>query len=195
MSSLTLLGKIIIAGIVLVIVGAVFAFVSIKDAHTPGPVACTMEAKLCPDGTAVGRTGPNCEFAACPTSTSTSATSTPIATTTPGGTGDGGLTYKSGIRGTIMAGPTCPVERNPPDPACADKPLQTLVSIFRASDLAHVVMQIQSNASGTFEVSLPPGNYMVGAGESSLPRCTQTPAVVASNTYTTMVVPCDTGIR
>lgn len=31
----------------------------------PTPVACTMEAKLCPDGTAVGRTGPNCEFAKC----------------------------------------------------------------------------------------------------------------------------------
>lgn len=28
--------------------------------------ACTMEAKVCPDGSAVGRTGPNCEFAACP---------------------------------------------------------------------------------------------------------------------------------
>lgn len=28
--------------------------------------ACTMEAKICPDGSAVGRTGPNCEFAACP---------------------------------------------------------------------------------------------------------------------------------
>lgn len=30
------------------------------------PVACTMEAKLCSDGSAVGRTGPNCEFASCP---------------------------------------------------------------------------------------------------------------------------------
>jgi hypothetical protein len=30
------------------------------------PVACTMEAKLCPDGSAVGRSGPNCEFAPCP---------------------------------------------------------------------------------------------------------------------------------
>lgn len=29
-------------------------------------VACTMEAKLCPDGSYVGRTGPNCEFAECP---------------------------------------------------------------------------------------------------------------------------------
>lgn len=30
------------------------------------PVACTEEAKICPDGSAVGRTGPNCEFAPCP---------------------------------------------------------------------------------------------------------------------------------
>ena len=30
------------------------------------PVACTQEAKLCPDGSYVGRTGPNCEFALCP---------------------------------------------------------------------------------------------------------------------------------
>jgi hypothetical protein len=30
------------------------------------PVACTMDAKVCPDGSAVGRTGPNCEFAPCP---------------------------------------------------------------------------------------------------------------------------------
>ncbi|UMX47418.1 MAG: hypothetical protein L7H18_03125 [Candidatus Nealsonbacteria bacterium DGGOD1a] len=27
---------------------------------------CTMEAKICPDGSAVGRTGLNCEFAPCP---------------------------------------------------------------------------------------------------------------------------------
>lgn len=32
-----------------------------------GPQACTMEAMVCPDGTAVGRTGPNCSFAPCPT--------------------------------------------------------------------------------------------------------------------------------
>lgn len=30
------------------------------------PVACTLEAKICPDGSAVGRTGPDCAFAACP---------------------------------------------------------------------------------------------------------------------------------
>ncbi len=30
------------------------------------PQACTEEAKICPDGSAVGRTEPNCEFAPCP---------------------------------------------------------------------------------------------------------------------------------
>lgn len=29
-------------------------------------VVCTMEAKICPDGTGVGRSGPNCEFTPCP---------------------------------------------------------------------------------------------------------------------------------
>lgn len=28
--------------------------------------ACTTEAKICPDGSGVGRTGPNCEFTPCP---------------------------------------------------------------------------------------------------------------------------------
>jgi len=30
------------------------------------PIFCTQEAKLCPDGSYVGRTWPNCEFAPCP---------------------------------------------------------------------------------------------------------------------------------
>jgi hypothetical protein len=35
------------------------------------PTVCTLEAKICPDGSSVGRTGPNCEFAACPGTTGT----------------------------------------------------------------------------------------------------------------------------
>ena len=29
-------------------------------------ISCTLDAKMCPDGSAVGRSGPNCEFAPCP---------------------------------------------------------------------------------------------------------------------------------
>ena len=35
------------------------------------PVACTQDAKICPDGSAVGRISPNCEFAPCPESNTT----------------------------------------------------------------------------------------------------------------------------
>ena len=35
------------------------------DSLLKEPVACTMDAKQCPDGSYVGRTGPNCEFV-CP---------------------------------------------------------------------------------------------------------------------------------
>jgi hypothetical protein len=35
----------------------------------PGERGCTMEAKLCPDGSSVGRSGPDCQFAACPLQT------------------------------------------------------------------------------------------------------------------------------
>jgi hypothetical protein len=44
---------------------------SIPDYHGRGqivssPKMCTQEAKQCPDGSFVSRTGPNCEFAPCP---------------------------------------------------------------------------------------------------------------------------------
>ncbi len=51
----------------ILIIGAVY--ISRKEAiapTSPAPVACTEEAKICPDGSAVGRQGPNCEFAPCP---------------------------------------------------------------------------------------------------------------------------------
>jgi hypothetical protein len=48
-----------------------FTFTVVPKSATippPGDVACTMDAKQCPDGSYVGRTGPKCEFAPCPSS-------------------------------------------------------------------------------------------------------------------------------
>ncbi len=48
---------------------AAFLNYSIWQLNSPtngGQVACTQEAKLCSDGSYVDRTGPKCEFAACP---------------------------------------------------------------------------------------------------------------------------------
>lgn len=52
----------------LLAVGAIAAasYFIFTDAER-GAVACTQEARLCPDGTYVGRSGPTCEFAVCPT--------------------------------------------------------------------------------------------------------------------------------
>ncbi|HEX5774906.1 MAG TPA: hypothetical protein VFY28_03040 [Candidatus Paceibacterota bacterium] len=55
-----------IALIVLVGVGAFFYRNAMERPLAPGGTACTADAKLCPDGSAVGRQGPNCEFTACP---------------------------------------------------------------------------------------------------------------------------------
>ncbi len=57
-----LVGILILAGVA----GEAYYFLKIRP---PQQKACTMEAKICPDGTSVGRTGPNCEFAACPGAT------------------------------------------------------------------------------------------------------------------------------
>ncbi len=52
------------------VIGGCVAYYFVVINPKQGSVACTMEAKVCPDGTAVGRTGPNCEFAQCPDQTS-----------------------------------------------------------------------------------------------------------------------------
>lgn len=56
---------VIMGTVAVAVVGALW-MVNVRTVQAPGQEACTMEAKLCPDGTAVGRTGPNCEFAECP---------------------------------------------------------------------------------------------------------------------------------
>lgn len=71
----TLIAIIVLAGI-----GAAMAFNKNKINQ---PLVCTMEAMLCPDGSYVGRTGPKCEFAPCPTPINPATTSTPVASTTP----------------------------------------------------------------------------------------------------------------
>lgn len=62
--------SLVIAVIVLVLGAAgMLWFHFYSNNSSSEPVACTMEAKICPDGSAVGRQGPRCEFAACSTST------------------------------------------------------------------------------------------------------------------------------
>ena len=174
----------LIVGIITVLAFAgTFWFVQTRTAQTLAPRACSQIAKLCPDGSAVLRTGPNCAFAPCPGGATT--------TDSSGGTPP----FNSGVLGTVLLGPTCPVMRNPPDPACADKPYQTTITVSRAGRTA-VFASGTSAADGTFHLSLPPGDYTLSAGGGKmLPRCNPVSITVAPGAYKNADISCDTGIR
>jgi len=57
---------IVIALIVLILAGIGGTGYYLLSKQSPKQTACTQEAKICPDGSSVGRAGPNCEFAVCP---------------------------------------------------------------------------------------------------------------------------------
>lgn len=59
----------ILFGVFFMVVGFLSLYMEARQNLSPQPsqqVGCTREAKLCPDGSYVSRTGPNCEFAVCP---------------------------------------------------------------------------------------------------------------------------------
>lgn len=317
--------------IILIALVIIFALASGRTVFLKRPVStsCTLEAKICPNGTTVGRTGPNCEFAPCPAATSTvpaptAKTDWKIATDTVNGItfqypaqlmtkyiravdwppsvqvvsgpftcteagseitpagktqkevinghtycvteesqGAAGSIYssyayafprgnkvmiftfslqlpqcvnydeprrtectqerqtfdlnnlvdeivstiktlkvvtptplKSGITGTVMLGPTCPVLKNPPEPQCADKPYATTLNLTTA-DGHYILKKFDSNTKGKFSVDAAPGNYAISSASTSLfPRCTSGGFVtVKADEYTNLTIYCDTGIR
>lgn len=55
---------VLVVGVILIVVA--FGIYKFNFTNDDIHVACTQEAKLCSDGSTVGRTGPNCEFTLCP---------------------------------------------------------------------------------------------------------------------------------
>lgn len=103
----------------------------------------------------------------------------------------------SGIRGTVLLGPTCPVERIPPDPVCADKPYKTNLTLTTA-DQSRVITEFNSDANGKFTVKIQPGEYAIrsAAAANILPYCASNNTIkVSANMFTDATVFCDTGIR
>ncbi len=162
--------------VILVLAGGAYLVVAKPfGSRNPNGIACTTEAKECPDGSYVSRTGPDCAFAVCPSQTQS------------------GI----GIKGTVFLGPTCPVERNPPDPQCANKLYQTSLVVTN-SDGTHVIKTFSSDANGNFSVQVPPGTYAIRSAPSMnmLPRCSTNGTItVSTGTYASTTVYCDTGIR
>lgn len=110
--------------------------------------------------------------------------------------GASGANGTSGVTGKVVLGPTCPVERIPPDPACAPRPYQTSIAIARQTNPSVTYKTIATDASGTFSANLPPGEYVFTPKSGNpFPRCTASSITVPSNGYATTTLQCDTGIR
>jgi hypothetical protein len=74
----------------------------------------------------------------------------------PGGAGE--EPDRTGILVTAVAGPTCPVETIPPDPACAPRPVpDTLIDITDGT--GRQVARQSTDGTGTSFFELPPGVY------------------------------------
>jgi hypothetical protein len=108
--------------------------------------------------------------------------------------GRGPSSGDSGIRGTVLLGPTCPVETL--ESPCPDRPLADVeIRVLRGSD---VVATVRSDGEGRFAVALDPGRYEVQAVvEEGGPGMSAKPVdvVVTNGVFNDVNVPVDSGIR
>lgn len=110
------------------------------------------------------------------------------------GTGDAGDKV-AGVRGTAVAGPTCPVV-TANDPNCADRPVVgATIHVLDATGVE--VAQLTTDAAGTFMVSLPPGEYQLRADPVEGLMGTPDPRsiIVGATVMGRVVLSYDTGIR
>jgi hypothetical protein len=63
------------------------------------------------------------------------------------------------VTGVAQAGPVCPVERVPPDPACADRPVAGAVLVV--TENGNEVARTTTAPDGSFRLRLAPGKYQL----------------------------------
>jgi hypothetical protein len=109
---------------------------------------------------------------------------------TPAGNGE-----DQGVRGVVLLGPRCPVETEASP--CPDEPLAG-VTVRVLQEGEPLDETATSDASGRFELRLPPGEYTLeaivpegGPGMSAKP----VDVTVRAGGFVDVVVPVDTGIR
>ena len=61
---------------------------------------------------------------------------------------------------TVLSGPTCPVETNPPDPACAPRPVADAVILVRDAQGTELT-RAPTNQDGILRLQVPAGAYVV----------------------------------
>ena len=67
------------------------------------------------------------------------------------------------ILGTVVAGPQCPAQQDPPQPGCEDKPVPETPISITGDPLGGIPIPISTDRNGGFFVALEPGDYLVMA--------------------------------
>ena len=103
---------------------------------------------------------------------------------------------QTGVTGRVTAGPVCPVETNPPDPACAPRPVDgARIVVVDAGE--QVIAEARTGPDGSFVIGVPAGDYtLLGdpvVGLMGVPDAT--PVTVSDGALTSVDLAYDTGIR
>jgi hypothetical protein len=96
-----------------------------------------------------------------------------------------------------LAGPTCPVETDPPDPDCAPRPVAAAPIVVRSVDGGQIVAEGETGADGRLSLAIPAGDYVVEAGpvEGLMAAPAPVPASVLAGEASEVQLAYDTGIR
>jgi Carboxypeptidase regulatory-like domain len=102
----------------------------------------------------------------------------------------------TGLSIAAAAGPTCPVESIPPDPACAPRPVAG-ASIVIKDRQGKTVATVVTGANGTASIGLPAGTYMVEPQPAAglMGTAGSQAVTVADGAMTPVLLAYDTGIR
>lgn len=102
------------------------------------------------------------------------------------------------IEVVAVAGPICPVEREPPDPACDPRPVVGAAILVQPADGRDIVVaQARTDEEGRAGIELPAGDYLVVASdvEGLLGRPAPAAVTVVAGARAELTLEYDTGIR
>ncbi len=103
-----------------------------------------------------------------------------------------GIPPGSGVRGIVLYGPTCPVQR--PGQTC-ERPLAATLTFLYARSRG-TAARTRSGPDGRFSAALRPGRYLLKVNASAGIRRTQSQTVsVTAHRYARVTIRFDSGVR
>lgn len=97
----------------------------------------------------------------------------------------------AGIFGSVVAGPTCPVEQS--SSPCPERPVPDAEVTAKEGD--RVAGTARADSNGKFTMRLEPGTYQVTASSPSVMSCETEEVTVGEHQYQPVRINCDTGVR